>query len=280
MDIHRFVSLSNRLAFEDLDWNEAARVGLTDAEKTVLPFFADVESQTVFYMRELFKTRAVREPDTLAFATLWNYEEFFHSYALIKLLQACGVPVTHERVADVRMSARLNAKLEDAFQVMLSRLLPQTFMALYLAWGASQEFMTLRGYEQVAATTQNPVLRELCLRIRDQERRHFAWYFNNAKERLAIVSPLSQKIVREIFERVWTPVGSGVKSKEEIAAMVGTLFPGPVLLEVMRENDRKLGTLPGMEGFNVMERFALEMQPYCRNLAASVPEHGRAVASA
>lgn len=270
MDIHKFIRLSQPLVFDDLDWNEAARVGLTPSETNILTYFADIEAQTIFYVREVLKTKATREPDALAFLTLWNYEEFFHGYAIARLLEACGAPLGRDRLTRVRMSAQLAARLEDMFQTAISRFLPQTFMALYMTWGASQEILTLRGYEQIARNTQNPVLRELCERIAKQERRHFAWYFNNARERLGM-SVFSQRVVRELFERFWTPVGMGVKAKDQVATLIINLFPGPALLEVMEQNDMKLATLPGMQGFDVMQRFARAIQPY-------LPAHEREAA--
>lgn len=275
MDIHKFIRLSRPLVFEDLDWREAARAGLSEDEKSILTYFADIEGQTIFYMREVLKTHATREPDTLAFVTLWNYEEFFHGYAIARLLEACGVSLGHDRLARVRMSAQLAAKVEDAMQMAISALMPRTFMALYMSWGASQEILTLRGYEYIAKNTQNPVLRELCSRIALQERRHFAWYFNSARERLA-GSLLSQKVVRALFERFWTPVGMGVKSKEQVAALISGLFPGPALFEVMERNDRKLATLPGMGGFDVMQRFAWSMQPLLRAGTTAPPRNQHA----
>lgn len=285
MDIHKFIRHSHPLAFDDLDWREAARAGLSESEKNILTYFADIEGQTIFYLREVLKTHAVREPDTLAFVTLWNYEEFFHGYALARLLEACGVSLGQDRLARVRMSAQLAAKVEDAAQTAISALAPTTFMALYMSWGASQEILTLRGYEHIARNTHNPVLRELCNRIALQERRHFAWYFNSAKQRLA-TSRFSQKIVRTLFERFWTPVGMGVKSKQQVGTLISSLFPGPALFEVMEQNDRKLATLPGMQGFDVMGSFARDIQPLLdaaaapQDMAVSAPVSGARVASA
>jgi hypothetical protein len=124
-----------------------------------------------------------------------------------------------------------------------------------MAWGASQEYVTLRGYEELGRTTTNPVLRELCARIARQERLHFAWYFHGARERLAR-SRLARWLTRTVLTRFWTPVGAGVKSDVEVAGLCRALFSTERFAEVAREVDSKLSTLPGMAGLAVAQRYA------------------------
>ncbi len=253
--IEKHLAVSQKIQIEDLDWEQARRVGLTEQEANVLEFFADVEGQTVFYMLEVLKLKTAREPDTLAFATIWNYEEYFHSFALMKLMKECGRDVDPGRSVKVRARARLKAKVEDFVQGLMSRVMPNAFVALWMAWGASQEAMTTQGYEQIARTTANPVLRILCERIAKQERRHFAWYYNAARDHLGR-SRFSQRFVRFMFERFWAPVGGGVKSDAQIASMVSALFPRDALVDVTSSLDHRMARLPGMEGFAVMQRWA------------------------
>ena len=260
MEIAKFIDNSAPLAYRDLDWQLAAEVGLTDEEKLILTYFADVEGQTIFYLRELLDTSASRDDDALAFLTLWNYEEFFHSHALATLLEACGAPLGNNRRGEVRVGARFAASAERAIQTAMSKALPEAFVTLYMAWGASQELLTLRGYERIASSTRNPVLAELCQRIAKQERRHFAWYYNTARERLA-GAKWSQRYVRFIFERFWSPVGIGVKSRAEAAILIDALFPGEILTDVMGGIDAKLARWPGMEGFAVVSTFAAGLAP-------------------
>ena len=254
-DIHKHIRVSQKIEFEDLDWDLAADIGLTRSEISTLTYFADIEGQTVFYLRELLNTKPARDPDTLAFLTLWNYEEYFHSYAIARLLEACGAPLGGDRIAEVRTSATFAARFEEVVQTMISKVFPKTFVALWMAWGASQELLTLRGYEHLGRRTANPVLRALCDRIAKQERRHFAYYFNGARERLE-QSRFSQRFVRFVFDRFWTPVGGGVKSEAQIAEMVSDLLPGDDLMATMANVDARLGQLPGMEGFSVARRYA------------------------
>ena len=265
--VEKHLRVSKKIETDDLDWDLAAEIGLTEEERTILTYFGDIEGQTVYYLREVLNTKPARNPELLAFLTIWNYEEFYHSRAIATLLDVCGESGSMERQSDVRASAQFAAKFEEVVQTMISKLLPKTFLSLWMAWGASQELLTLRGYEQLSRQTKNPVLAELCRRIAKQERRHFAYYFNGAAERLE-GHRFQQRFVRFLFEKFWTPVGGGVKSEKQIAEMVAGLFPGDELETVMANFDAKLGALPGMHGFAVGRAYAAKIRPHAAQLPA------------
>ncbi len=253
--IDKHINHSHPLEFQDLDWEKAAAFGLTEAEVVILKYIADVEGQTPYYMREVLGTKVAEDSASMAFLTIWNYEEFFHAHAVGKFLAACGVDLDSERRAAVRTSAQFAAKAEAAFQWCLARIMPGTFNALYLAWAASQEYLTRLAYEELAKTTNNPVLRTLCLRIAKQERRHFAWYYNCAREELA-KSKWSQRVVRFLFKSFWSPVGVGVKSKDQALELVTSLFPGHRLQLAMHSVDSKISLLPGLGNLSFAQEYA------------------------
>ena len=127
----------------------------------------------------------------------------------------------------------------------LAKAMPQTFVALWMTWGASQELLTCQGYESLVNNTQNPVLAELARRIGKQERRHYAFYLASARERLE-GDRVAQRVVRTILERNWNPAGSGVKSPAEQRAFVANLFND--LVATFGHADERLSALPGLEG--------------------------------
>lgn len=272
-DIQQHLSVSQKVAFEDLDWDAARAHGLTERERANLEFFADVESQTFFYFLEVAKLEIARDPDLISFLTMWNYEEHFHAQAISRLLTECGSPVppSGSRAAKLRAHARVRAKIEDAIQVNLARAMPRTFVALWMTWGAVQEILTCHGYEQLVLSTRNPVLAELARRIGKQERRHFAYYYAAARERLD-GQPVAQKVVRTILERSWNPAGSGVKSPAEQAAFIERLFPGPRTVEVFTQCDERMASLPGLEGVRPCMRWA-EKAAHLRDSARAEQIH-------
>jgi len=247
---------------EDLDWELARKHGLSPREVESLQFFADIESQTVYYFLEVAKLEVARDPDLLTFLTMWNYEEYFHSHAIVRLMRECGVEVDNptDRSTQVRANARLKAKVEDFAQTMMAKLMPQKFVALWMFWGALQECLTMQAYEEVIRRTENPVLAEMFRRIAKQERRHFAYYFNQARDRLTD-NPGAQRFCRFIANKFYAPVGSGVKTEAESAEIVARLFPNDRIVEVMSYIERRMAQLPGMAGLDACTRWAAKIQP-------------------
>jgi rubrerythrin len=260
--------------FEDLDWETARRVGLTQREIETVAYFADIESQTVYYFLEVSKLQASRDPELLTFLTMWNYEEYFHSHALTRVLTECGVPVDSatERALRIHAGARLRTTIEDLSQTLIAKVMPRTFVALWMFWGALQECLTTQAYEELARATQNPVLAELCRRIAKQERRHFAYYFGQARNRLEGRS-WAQRFTRWIAQKFYVPVGAGVKTDAERAQLVARLFPGDRIFEVMSYIEKRMGQLPGMDGLDCCTRWAAKVQPLLppETRATSVP---------
>ena len=252
MNVEKYVDASEKLDVGGLDWDAAARAGLSDDERFILTYFADIESQTLLYLRDLLRTDAALEPEVSGFLAAWNYEEYFHGRAIGKLLAACGSPPAPP--SKVRGLARFREKIEALGGAVLARLFPRQFPALYMTWGAINELTTLRGYERIAATTRNPVLRELCLRIAKQERRHFAFYFNGARERLQR-SRVARWLCRNVLSRFWSPVGAGVKSDAEVAQLVSSLFPGDASRALADSVDGRIAELPGLTGIDLMSRY-------------------------
>jgi len=275
-DIAQHIAVSQKVSFDDLDWDMARSAGLTKQEIDSLLYFADIESQTVYYFLEVAKLQVARDPELLTFLTMWNYEEYFHSHALTRLLVECGVQVdgATERSTKVRSGARFKAKFEDFVQTMLAKLMPRTFVALWMFWGALQECLTTQAYEELAKNTRNPVLAELCRRIAKQERRHFAYYFGQARTKLE-GRPRAQSFIRWIAGKFYAPVGGGVKTDEEGARLVAELFPGDKIFEVMSYIEKRMAQLPGMDGLDCCTRWAAKVQPMLppETRATSIPLH-------
>jgi hypothetical protein len=176
-------------------------------------------------------------------------------------MQECGVEISSatDRSTHIRENARLKAKVEDFAQTMMAKLMPKHFVALWMFWGALQECLTMQAYEEVIRSTKNPVLAELFRRIAKQERRHFAYYYNQARERLADRG--AQRFVRFIVTRFYAPVGSGVKTEQEGIEQIARLFPKDRVIEVMSYIERRMAQLPGMAGLDACTRWAAKIQP-------------------
>lgn len=254
VETDKYLSVSNKVETDDIDWAAARAAGLSQDEVFILTYFSDIEHQTYIYMRDLMSTEAALEPDVIAFLTMWNYEEFFHGKALGRLLVECGYSVEKDRIARVHKARSLSEKLESMAATVVSKIFRKDFPAVHATWGAVQEITTLHGYEQLAEKTKNPVLKLLCERIAKQERRHFAWYFNSAREKLQR-STTAQKLTRTLLSKFWSPVGAGVKTDAEVARLVTHLFGGKRFLEISGDIDGKIASLPGLQGLQLMRPY-------------------------
>jgi hypothetical protein len=260
MRLEQLLETSGRVEIADLDWKAAAKAGLSDEEAFLLTFFADIESQTIGYMRDLMGMPDAFDPEVAGFISVWNYEEYFHGRALAQLLEVCGRALESDRIAQVRNGASLSEVVEAALVTAGSRLLGSAFTPVVLAWGSMQELTTVTAYRALGENTQNPVLRELAQRIGRQERRHFAWYYNRAREKLAL-SAVSRRVTRFAFESFWKPVGAGVKPPELVEKMLRTLFREE-LFSVARDLDRRIAALPGLEGLTRFSSYVRDFEPW------------------
>src|SRR5262245_35825075 len=254
-DIERYISVSARVDTTDINWDEARAAGLNENEIFVLTYFSDVENQTIRYMRMLLGMKIAYQPAVAAFLATWNYEEFFHGFELEKLMETCGHRVEENRRDLNQKRMRLNEMLESALVPLLSRVFANQFPAVYLSFGAIQELTTLRGYEHLSEVTRNPILKILCERIAKQERRHFAWYFNHARELLE-KSRGAQILTRRLMEFNWVPVGAGFHTLDEVKRLFTSIFyPVENARRVVREVDSRISMLPGLGGLRLMEPY-------------------------
>ncbi len=274
MDMERYINTTARVEVDDLDWDGARTAGLTEEEFFVLTYFADIESQTVLYMRELLYTKAIRDPNVLAFLTIWNYEEFFHGHALARLMRVCGRGLETDRVALVRQKAKFSESFAALVAGIFSRLFPEDFITMFCTWGAIQELTTLNGYDGIRRHTRNPVLATLCARIIKQERVHYAWYHNMARARLAR-SRRSRFLTGLALRLFWSPVGVGVKSPEEAFRTFMLIFPGDEHEDFGRRVDRMVTALPGMARLTLLANY-LENAAQKFGLLRTEPDAGQA----
>ena len=114
MRIDQIFATSGQVRTEDLDWEAAGEAGLAEMEAFALSYFADIEGQTVYYLRDLLASGLADDPDVLGFLTIWSYEEYFHGEALARLLGACGRPLAAGRGQAIRRAARSIAENADA----------------------------------------------------------------------------------------------------------------------------------------------------------------------
>jgi hypothetical protein len=212
----------------------------------------DIETHTVIYLRDLLTTPAALDPEVTAFLSLWVYEEFWHGEALGRFLQAAGERFSPQRPAYIRRAAGVRDLMGTFSKMVAARVVPD-FVAVHMTWGAMNELSTLNGYQRVIAKTAHPILADLLGRIIKDERRHYAFYYNQARTRLE-GNPRAQRLVRRALSALWTPVGTGVRPRSETDYVVLQLFGDADGRAAVGEMERELSKLPGLHGMRLMRR--------------------------
>ena len=250
-DIDTYLEVGGRLDVSDLDLRGpfVARP-LDDATLRCLRYMHDIENHTVCYLRDVLVTRAHRDPDITTFLTMWNYEEHWHGSALASVLEAHGEEAGRTRTSQIRAVQRPASRLRPLAFMIGSGVVPD-MVAVQMAWGAINEWTTQAGYGRLALKASHPTLTELLRRIMRQEGRHIDFYMYEARRRLSR-SAVMRRITRGALRRYWTPVGTGVRPREEVTFLVRHLFGDDAGAAAAARIDRNIDRLPGLEGLSLV----------------------------
>lgn len=173
-----------------------------------LVYMRDVEGFTSRYLDGFAgHPSTLGDPLVARFLEVWQAEEGAHAEAIDRFLRAyCDardLPFPRIQAAPPVRTGRL-----ERWAVTASRPVGHVVTATHMAWGATNELLTLNGYRLLAARCGHPMLAELLSRIAAQEARHYGFYHLQTEFRLAH-SPLARRIVPALMARTWTPVGIG-----------------------------------------------------------------------
>ena len=130
--------------------------------------------------------------------------------------------------------------------------LSRHFHGAYLTYGAISELSTLEGYGVIARRTQNPILAEIMRRLAKDERRHFSFYYNKAKNQLQQRN--AQRLTTFIIKHFWLPVGGGVKPDGEVEWILSFILGDSMGAQIAARIDQTIAKLPGLEWFDRLTR--------------------------
>jgi len=251
--IERYKEESKKLDTAGVAWEDVTGHPLSRGDLFCLHYMMDIENHVPLYLSHLLVTRACMDPILTAFLACWNYEELWHGENLGKFLTLYGIEFdTQDRIANVRANLGFQNSV-SLLSTMVGSWLLKDFSAVYLSIGAINELSTLTGYGALIRKSGHPVLKDLLSRIIKDERRHYAFYFNSAKEWLT-GNEGAQRMDRWMLDRLWVPVGQGVKTLEQVDALGLYLFDDEQGEEDLLELDAKIGKLPGLAGIKLMSK--------------------------
>ncbi len=266
-DLEKYLNVSRRLDVDDIDWTDVPNHPLSAEEVRVLRYFIDIETYTIIYLKELLSTPAAYDTQITAFLGCWNYEEYFHGHNLERFLREYGVPakIDNDRV---KKAENFVNKIWLLAMTAFSKLMDWRFICVHMTWGALNELSTLMAYQQIIAKSRHPILQEICRRIVKDERRHFSFYYNQAKMRLE--DPFCRKLTRRLVDRFWTIVGTGQKPDEDVNFIACYLFGDEAGAKAAAEMDKVMAGLPGFEGFGAVSRMLTRQAGVYPNLSGSL----------
>ncbi|WP_422114993.1 ferritin-like domain-containing protein [Brachybacterium sp. UNK5269] len=247
-DLEKFAVMSEPVEWEDLDFNLFESQPLDADTLRSIRYMCDIEYHTSCNLRDLLVTPSREEPAAAGFMTMWNREEFWHGEALAAVLRRHGILVDYEHLTTKRVKLGWTQALGPLKQSVLSGLVGTDFVAVHMAWGATNELSAVAAYRRLSAMTDHPTLTPLLARIAQQETRHVAFYTTQARERLE-ASPKARAATRLALSRAWRPVGSGIMPDSEVTHVLRQLFAGRG--EDIAALDRKVRKLPGLEDLSL-----------------------------
>src|ERR671923_2749334 len=268
-DLDRYLRNSKKVDLSGIDWSRVANYPLSTGDVMCLHYMMDIETHTVIYLRDLLATRVAADPQITAFLSCWVYEELWHGEAFSDFLRSYGIEVPVEpklpdgsppmptrpsRWRQLRVKAGIGNGL-GIVPTMLGSMVTRDFAAIHMMWGAVNELTTLTGYHALMRRCDHPELHKLLRKVIQDERRHFAFYRAQAKARMQR-SRTARRLVRYVLQTLWTPVGAGVKTEEEVDALALYLFgDSPEGREQIRGVDETISAVPGLDGLTILEDY-------------------------
>jgi rubrerythrin len=250
--LDKYLDASRTLALHEFDWRRANDHPISREVERALVYMLRIEGQTLFYVRDLLNTRTAYIPEVSSFLTVWLYEEERHSRMFRRFLRERGVVLPEDDHAQVRRASLVG--LREIIEAKLARLMALStdhFVAVHMVWGALQELSTIHAYERLAKISNHPFLAELCESIAKDERRHFAFYYNQSR-RFLEPRP-AQVLTRALVKTWWKPVGFGVHAPAHASLHVNYLFGDDEGQQALQRMDATISKLPGLEGLTVYQ---------------------------
>jgi rubrerythrin len=230
-----------------IPWQEIRNHELDPVLVPIITYMRDVETYTTVYHKEMCASPTGKDPYIREFMDRWVTEEPLHGELLNRFMEEAGVKPKDDWKNDIMRALTVPYRINKKLQAMVTGAFGSHFSAVHMTWGAINEQSTLIGYRRLWELAKHPVLEQILRGIVREEARHAFFYWNVARIRM-LNSPFRQGLTRFIINHFWSPVGQGLKKKEETDQVIGTLFGGKDGVSVMDSLvTSRIRQLPGFE---------------------------------
>lgn len=265
--LDKFLNASKPLDLSGINMEDAAKHPISPSEVKVIRYMQDTEFYTVHYMKALMETAAMADNEARSFMVCWGYEECYHGRALAQILEVTGHEASKRSIEEFARPRKWTEVLQDFGGRALSMISPD-FIATHMTWGAVNEFTAIHAYTRLAELSGNPILSQVARRIVKDERRHFAFYYQQARRRLT--TPLARRMAAGALRALWEPVGGSMAPREERDFVGAYLFGDASGRARLTEIDETIAKLPGMEWFDLVSRATNEGTERCLRAGTNI----------
>lgn len=228
-----------------------------------LDYARRIELYVPQYRAEVSVRRARETKEIADFLAGWEIEEVAHGKILSAIVVAAdprrpdAVGAAHADVGRMADQHRRTTRRNHC----VAALLPGPFEAAHMTFGLLNEWLTLIVYLMLAERTDDRVVRRALRAVAKQESKHAAFYRRYAERELTR-SRRSRLLVRSYLQAGrWAPAGGSIHSDQETAELLRYLASGEELGHHAERIDRRVQTLPGMNGLEPTKQFLARLLP-------------------
>jgi hypothetical protein len=238
---------------DDIDLTPFAERPLTPATLRALRFLSASESGTMGHLRNVLVTATHKDARVTAFLGTWAFEKFWIADALDQVVAAHDESLVPPAATPSRLGAfveEVRERIRPITGSITANRLGEDMVAVHMASGAIDEWLTEAALERVVELDPNPALRVIVDRLLGVKRRQLAFFEAQAQDRLAGAG--TRRVVRRQVRSARWPIGARAEPVSESLFFYEYLFSGaPATVAAI---DARITTLPGQEGLTLISR--------------------------
>lgn len=259
-DIRHFARTAVGCHRDSLALDAFAETPLSPATLRALRYARDVERSTMRYLRRVLVTPTHKDAQVTAFLTTWAFEKYWIADALDALFEAHPAPPPQSPRAPVPW-ARWNAtqdRFTPIWRSFTDNTLGESVIAVHMAVGAADEWMTRAAYREIARVERHPELDAVLGVVQDIKARHLTFFVGRAQDLLS-ASALGRRLARTRMRYGRWPVCAREEPTAESAAFFRRVFARDP--KVARSVDARIRSLPGLEDLTLMRATVARYAP-------------------